>query len=443
MASKPLATEPLPRAQLSLLDLLCLGINAIVGSGIYAFPGLLAAMLGPASFIPFLCCGAISLLIALCFADAASRYPHSGGPYVYARAAFGSGFGFVVGWSCWAAAVLSWAAVTRALLPYLGQLIGNSLDASAIWIALGTTAALGLLNVFGIKPGAYLTDLLTVAKLAPLLLLGAVGLPALRRRRLVPLAPHGWHGLPNATFLAFFAFQGFEVVGVPASESRNPKRAVPIATIGAVSFATLLYVVVQLVAVGTQDQLAGSKDPLALVAKTLLGDFGSRLVAFAALVSMVGFCSGVALASPRYLEPLAADGLLPSWLAARHRRLATPHRAIIITTGCAALLVLALDFRALVDLSVTTVALQYLATCAAVLRFRGRRSSAPAASYRLPAGPLIPLLSLALVILMFLAQLTSAGRTATPLLWGFLLLNLVGAALGGSYWLWRRLTPPA
>ncbi|MCC6746450.1 MAG: amino acid permease [Deltaproteobacteria bacterium] len=428
--------EP-PKRQLSLFDLLCLGVNAIVGSGIYAFPGLLAQLLGPGAVLAFAGCGVVSLLIGLCFAEAAGLFDRSGGPTVYARAAFGPLVGYLVGWTCWAAAVLSWAAVTRALVPYLAELV-PSLRHPALGAigAAAVTLALGAINYLGVKPGAYAMELLTVAKLVPLGVLAALGLVRAERQRLRPFLPHGLRPLPRGIFLVFFAFQGFEVVPVPAGETARPRRYAPIAVLGSLALATALYMAIQLAASGTTENLAGSKEPLALMGRALLGTVGGQMVSAAAVVSMLGFCAGVALASPRYLEALATDGHLPTALCARHPRHGTPHRAILVTSGVVALLVLFLDFARLVDLSVLTVGVQYLATCAAVPMLRKRLPSQPRA-FHLPGGATIPLLATIVLVSLFGLQLTQTDGGLR------IVLSFCGiVALGGIPWLLFRKKPP-
>ena len=198
-------------------------------------------------------------------------------------------------------------------------------------MAVGITLTLGAINYVGVKPGAYTLDLLTVVKLIPLVVLLVLGLSSMDADRFVPMAPHGLSALPQAAYLAMFAFQGFEVVPVPAGETRNPQRNAPVALLGSLLVATMLYMGIQLAAVGSTPGLAGAEEPLALMGATLLGEAGARLVASAAVISMVGFCAGVALAGPRYLEALALDGHLPSGLARRHPRFATPSRCVRVT----------------------------------------------------------------------------------------------------------------
>lgn len=419
----------MPEKQLlSRLDVLCLGINAIVGSGIYAFPGLLAAQLGPASFLAFGLCGVMAAMVGLCFAEAAGIFDRSGGPYVYAQTAFGRFVGFLVGWSCWVAAVVSWAAVARAIPPYVGHLwapLGR--EVGAVAVAASITVALGMINYLGVKPGAYTTDLLTAAKLLPLGVLVVAGFVAPHRTG-GPFAPHGYRALPRAALSTFFAFQGFEVVPVPAGETANPTKAAPIAVLGSLAGATALYMAVQWTAVASTPGLAGSDQPLALMGESLLGQLGGQMVAGAAVVSMLGFCAGVALAGPRYLEPLCADGHLPPQLARRHPRFATPHLAILATTALACVLLVFLGFTQLVNLSVLTVGLQYLVTCLAVPALRWRRPDLTR-SFKVPLGPAIPLLAVAVVVwLGAQARLEELGGFAAVIVVGLLLKILTSVA---------------
>lgn len=394
--------------RLSRFDLLCLGVNAIVGSGIYLLPGYLAQLLGPASLLAFALCGVVSLLIALCFAELAGRFDRSGGPYLYARSAFGPTWGFFVGWTCWSAAVLSWAAVTRGMVLHLGHLV-TPLRAPLVaqLLAGSTIVLLGAINYRGVKPGALTTDVLTVAKLLPLFALLAAGLWRMQPGRLFPFAPKGFAPLPRAAFVGFFAYQGFEVVPVPAGESVNAKKDAPFAVIASLLVATSLYLLLQAAAIGTTPSLAGSKEPLALMAAQLFGTAGGHLVAAAATISMLGFSSGVALAGPRYLQPLADDAFLPSALTRLHPRFNTPHVAVVVTAGTTLLLVLALDFARLVNLSVLFVAIQYLSATLALPMLRRRRGDAP--GFRVPAGGVVAVSASVAVLALLAAGISSKG----------------------------------
>lgn len=378
---------------LNLLDMTCIGVNAIIGSSIFLFPGRLAGYLGPASILSFGLTGLLLVSVALCFAEASTHYDRAGGPYLYAREAFGDRVGYGIGWMCWATSILGWAAVADAIAVYLG-FFGPAF--AGAWVVKATAAAvilvLGAVNYRGAKLGAWTSDFLTAAKLIPLALFVLIGLPQIRLAHYVPFAPHGWKPMGGACFLAYFAFQGFEVVPVPAGEAENPGRNVPLAVLASMVLSALVYMAVQSVAVGIHPGLAGSERPLAEAAARIMGPAGASLMVLGAVLSTTGYNAGAALGSPRYLVALCEDGHLPPALGSLHERFNTPHRAVLLTTGLALAAALLLDFNRLVDIGNIVVCAQYLSTCAAIPRLR--RLKRDPGGLRLPGGLAVPVLGI-------------------------------------------------
>jgi amino acid transporter len=360
------------RRALTTFDAVCLGLNAVVGSGIYLFPGTLARSLGPASSLAWVATGALCLPLALAFAVLGAEEERTGGPLRYAERAFGRGASFVVGWSAWTTSVISWAAVARAVsenaAPFWPFLAGNN---ASLAVSSAIVAGLAWLNVRGVKIGARVMVALTLAKLVPLLIFLGVGAWHLHARHFEPMAPHGWGAMPAMTLMTLFAYQGFEVVGVPSGEARDPRHAVPRAVLLSLLLPLLVYTLVQLVFVG----VGGGNDPapLAAAAERFLGRGGATLLALGGLVSTLGFSAGTALCTPRYLEALAEERLLPAELAKPHPRYGTPATAIIVSAAAALLVGSCFDFGRLVDLAALAVLGQYVATSAALMRLgRGR-----------------------------------------------------------------------
>ncbi|MBI5629518.1 MAG: amino acid permease [Elusimicrobia bacterium] len=377
---------------LTFLDMTCVGVNAIVGSSIFLFPGKLAAFLGPASVLSFAFTGLLLSSVALCFAEAASRYERPGGAYLYTRDAFGDWAGYGVGWMCWVTQILSWAAVANGIAVYLGY-FGPLFTQK--WLVKAVAASvillMGTINYRGVKMGAWTSDFFTMAKLVPLLLFAAVGLARFDASALHPFAPTGLRSMGPACFLAYFAFQGFESIPVPAGEAQNPQRNVPLAVIFSMALATVLYMLVQLAAVGSYPGLAGSERPLAEAAARLLGPVGASVIVAGAVLSMIGYNAGCALGSPRYLVALAQDAHLPPSLGALHERFGTPSKAVAWTAGLSLLAAVLVDFGKLVDVTNIVVCAQYLATCAAVPLLR-RGGAGP---FQIPGGALVPSLGVA------------------------------------------------
>jgi amino acid transporter len=233
-------------------------------------------------------------------------------------------------------------------------------------LAVAVIGVMGWVNYRGVRLGAWASDALTIAKLIPLAAFVLIGAFHVQAAQFSPLAPLGWSGLGKACFLAFFAFSGFEVVPVPAGETRSPERAVPKALVASLLTAAVLYTLVQAVAVGVHPLLAASKRPLADAAGLFLGPLGAGFMVLGAAVSNIGFNAGCALGGPRYLVALAEDGHLPGWLAGRHPAFDTPHRSVALTAGLTALLAATMDFAKLVDFAIVVICVQYLGTCLAV-----------------------------------------------------------------------------
>jgi len=391
------------KRSLRLFDIVCLGLNAIVGSGIFLLPDDLFREMGGLSPLAFLICAVGLLPIALCYATAARNHDRTGGPYLYAGAAFGPRVGFAVGWMSYANSLFSFAAVSAAAAAYLARLV-PALDASITLklLAVVTIAGFSALNYRGARPGAWTVDAFTIAKFAVLLLLIAALIPQVGSVTVDTTLPHGVSGIGAAAFIALFAAQGFEVVGVSAGESQQPKRHVPIAVVSSMLAASVLYVVVQTALVGSFDKLGEVSDtPLADAAIRLFPVLGV-VVAVGGLISSWGFVSGTAFGTPRYLFAAASDGHLPRALAAVHPRFHTPHRSILATASIAIVLTLLFDYRRLIGMSNVTVAVQYLATCLAVARMQRTEHRE---SYVMPGGLALPLLG-ALVSLWIFTEAT-------------------------------------
>ncbi|MFO0758971.1 MAG: amino acid permease [Byssovorax sp.] len=384
-----MTTEPsLLRRRLSLFDVLCLGVNATVGSGVFALPDDMQRAMGGWSPFAYVLCTLLLLPIALCFAELSGRYEETGGAFVYARHAFGDKVGFLVGWYCWAATFISWAANTTLFIELCGlhAYPWNKLVSAAAILALGAV------NYFGVKPGALLVNTVVIGKLVAIFCFIAVAIFAIQPGHFGGPLPHGITGVGQGVYLALFPLQGFEVTPVAAGETDNPRRNVPLGTLGALVLSAILFILVQATLVGAYPDLAAdSPKPLADAARYLGRTIG-LIVLVGSMVSVGGFNAGSALGSPRYAQAIAGRGLLPAPLARVHPRYATPHIAILFTTGISALLSLFFDYRQLVGMSNVTVVIQYLFASLAVIPLRRRGPPISSKAWVIPGGPVIPIL---------------------------------------------------
>src|SRR4051812_45754312 len=223
---------PMLRRELGRWDLTAIGINQVIGGAVFAMPAALAALVGGWSPILIVGVGVASLLIAATFAEVGSRFDATGGPYLYTRAAFGRFAAFEVGWMQWFTRVASWASVINVLVASLG-FYWPALTAGVARTALLTAiiAGLAMINVLGIRQSAWVVNALTIGKLLPLALFILVGVTALVKGGFEIHELPSLADLSNSALLLIFAFGGYEVIPVPAGESKDPRRTVPFALI--------------------------------------------------------------------------------------------------------------------------------------------------------------------------------------------------------------------
>jgi APA family basic amino acid/polyamine antiporter len=381
------------RRALGRWDLTAIGVNQVIGGAIFALPAALAANAG--TWSPWLTAlaGGASMLIALCFAEVASRFEGTGGPYLYTRAAFGRFAAFEVGWLLWFTRVASWASVINVLVSSLGfyssAMSRNGPRAAVIGIIC---AAIAAVNVRGIRQSSVVLNTLTIAKLTPLAIFILFGLLALDPSRLSGGRPPSVHDLATTALLLIFAYGGYEVVPVPAGEARDPRRGVPFALIMTIAITTGVFTLVQLVALGTLPGLTTSKTPLADAAQLFLGGPGAALITAGAVCSAAGNNMGQALSGSRNLYALSEQGDLPAFFGHVHPRFQTPANAVLFTSVVSFILAVSGTFAFMAAASAVTRLLVYLATCSAALRLRDARfaGSVKPSTFTVPFGPVVP-----------------------------------------------------
>jgi basic amino acid/polyamine antiporter, APA family len=404
------------RRELGRWDLTAIGINQVIGGAVFALPASLAASV--AGWSPFLivAVGFASLLIAATFAEVGSRFDATGGPYLYTKAAFGRFAAFEVGWMQWFTRVASWASVINVLVTSLGFYWPAVTTGAARTLLLAAIiAALALINVVGIRQSAWVVNALTIGKLVPLGLFIAVGLTQLGR------GGFELHGLPAGSDLAasalllIFAFGGYEVIPVPAGESRDPRRTVPFALIMTIVVVTLVLTLVQIVALGVLPSLPSSKTPLADASALMMGAAGAAIITLGAVLSTLGNNMGQALSGSRSLFALAEHGDVPRVFARVNARFGTPAVAILFTAAVSLVLAATGSFVTMAQASAVSRLIVYVATCAAALRLRQPRfaGTVPEPTMRVPLGPVIPIAAILIALAILFGAKPEQLRAGT------------------------------
>ncbi|HUF46557.1 MAG TPA: APC family permease [Vicinamibacterales bacterium] len=399
-------SQPTLTRALGKWDLTGIGVNQVIGSGVFLLPAALAAHVGGWSWMAVALVALLALLIALNFAEAGSRFDGTGGAYLYTRAAFGRFVSFEVGWMLWVARATSWASVVNGLADALGYYWPGA-RAGGLRAAIITTVILFIMtvNIRGIRQSAVVVNTLAIAKLAPLVLFILIGLPAVAPEALRPDIALTWPSVSATALLLIFAFGGYETIPVPAGEATDPRRAVPFAMIATVVVVAIVMILVQVVALGTLPGLPDSRTPLADAAALFVGGGGALLMTVGATISMFGNNMGQALSGSRNLFALSEQRDLPAIFGHVHPRFRTPDFAIVFTSVASLGLAFSGNFATMAAASAVARLLVYAGTCASVLvlRRQGR------AAFTIPGGPIVPVTALVVSVAILY------GATATQL----------------------------
>jgi amino acid transporter len=377
-------------------DLVAIAINGIIGAGIFGLPSRVFSLIGSYSLFAFAACAVLLLLIILCFAEVGSRFKDTGGPYLYAREAFGSLIGFEVGWLIWLVRVTAFAANCNLLIGYLGFFWASSTmpwpRAITIFVVI---AALTIINVLGVRQAAISGNLFTIGKLVPMILFIAAGLFFIRPENYSFANQPTIGNFSQSVLVLVYAFSGFEMAVIPAGEVRDPRRNLPFAILIAICVVAVVYILIQVVCVGTLPELASSQRPLADSATRFMGIFGGAIISAGAIISIIGNLNVVLLAGSRMPFAMADGKELPAFLSLTHKRFHTPHVSILLTSAITLIVTLSGTFIYAVTISTITRLASYAVTCAGLPLLR-RRRDVPEALFKVPGGVIIPVLVLIL-----------------------------------------------
>jgi len=390
------APSPTLRRALGRWDLTAIGVNQVIGGAVFLMPSQIAAQIGNWSPLAFLAAGVASLLVALCFAEVGSRFERTGGPYLYARAAFGRLAAFEIGWMQWFTRATSQAAIVNGIAVALAFYWPAMREPRGrVLLIAGLTISLAVINVIGIRESAWFVEALTVGKLVPLAVFIAAGAFFIDWKRLAPLPPVTLGQAGAAGLLLIFTYGGFDVISVPAGEARDPRRDVPFAFVTTIAAVTLVMTLGQIVTMTTLADVARSTTPMADAAMAFLGPLGALMIGIGSVVSMTGNNAGQVLTGSRMLFALAEHGELPRFFGRIHPVHRTPANAIWFTSAAALALALSGSFVWMAAASAVARLVTYTGVSAATLVLRRPRylGQVQPAAFVIPWGPAIPVLA--------------------------------------------------
>lgn len=414
---------------LTAWDLTCLGIGAIIGTGIFVLIGTAIVGdahrpgAGPGIVLSFVLSGFTCALAALCYAEMSAMIPVAGSAYTFSYATLGELLAWLTGWNlileygvaCVAVAI-GWSGYFNNLLilaglelPYWathppGGPDGGIANIPAAIIVLLVTIIL----VVGIKESARATGIVVVIKLAVILFFIGIGSTSVNPDNWTPFMPQGFAGVGAAAAIVFFAYIGFDAVSTAAEEAKNPKRDVPIGIIGSLTVCTILYIVVAAVLTGlVPSSRIDIHAPVADALRLVGFKWGAAVVAVGAVAGITSVLVVMMLGQIRVFFAMSRDRLLGPWLSVVHPRFGTPHRATILTGLAVATLAALIPIGEAADMTNIGTFFAFVLVCIGVVILRYIRPNHPR-PFRLPFMPVVPVLgTLACLGLMWqLPQLT-------------------------------------
>ena len=378
-----------------LWSIVLLGINSIIGTGIFLLPNRAYALMGPSSLLILLFDAFLAGCLALCFAEVAGFFSRNGGPYLYAKAAFGDFVGYEVGVLKLVVTIIAWAAMAVGFATALGAAFpffaGDTMKNLIAAVLIG---GLTIMNIAGVKISKILNNLMTISKLVPLCVFIAVGLFFVNGSNFTPFVPtHMADGaFANAAITMFFAYTGFEAIAVAAEDFKDPKKDLPRGIILTMIIVTIIYRLVVGISIGILGpDLAVDKAPIQTAFGRAVGPVGAYFILLGTLFSMGGINLAESFIAPRACTSLAEDGMLPAFLN-RRTSWGTPWASSVVVAILSILLAWSGSFTTLAAISAVSRFTQYLPTVLSVIVFL-RKWKDRERTYKIPGGIFVPVVA--------------------------------------------------
>jgi APA family basic amino acid/polyamine antiporter len=417
------------------IELISLGIGAIVGAGIFAVIGTAAAGgahhpgAGPALVFSILITAVGCGFCALCYAEFAALVPISGSAYTYSAATLGELVAWIIGWDLIIEYAMGNVAVAVSWSGYFCELLSGLGIHVPAWLRTDLTTALrtpGLMEaaphlfgipivfnlpavaivalvtwvlVIGVKESSRFNDVMVLTKVAILIFFIVVGAFYVKPANWKPFAPAGWAGIGSGAALIFFAYIGFDAVSTAAEECRNPQKDMPIGLLGSLGICSVLYIATALVLTGIVplSQIQGSSEPLAKAFSLLGMNWAAGVVAFGAVIATTAVLLVFQYGQPRIFFSMARDGLLPPSFARIHPKYRTPHVTTIWTGVVVAVLAAVANLDVFVELTNIGTLFAFVLVCAGVMILRSRDPNRPR-PFRTPFVPVVPILGILICV---------------------------------------------
>jgi len=414
------------RRALGPINLVTLGIGAIIGAGIFVITGQAAAQFaGPAIVISFVLAGIACAFAGLCYAEFASLIPIAGSAYTYSYATLGELTAWIIGWDLIleyafgaATVAVGWSGHLRAFLQDIGwnlpamptssfTLFGIPIHLKYDYVGFLVILAITAILVIGIKESANFTTAIVILKVAVVCMFIALATMFLVKHAWKPNFWHpfippntgttgefGWSGILRGAGVVFFAYIGFDAVSTAAQEAKNPKKDMPFGILGSLVICTVLYILVSglLTHLVPYTQL-NVPDPVVVGVRTTGYQWATFLVELGALGGLATVMLVMLLGQSRVFYSMSRDGLLWPWASKIHSRFRTPYISSIVVGFFVAVLATLIPLSVLDEMTSVGTLLAFVLVSAGVWVMRKKHPELPR-PFKTPLVPLVPILSI-------------------------------------------------
>jgi len=414
------------RRALGPLNLITLGIGAVIGAGIFVITGQAAAQFaGPAILISFVLAGVACAFAGLCYAEFASMIPIAGSAYTYSYATLGELVAWIIGWDLIleyafgaATVAVGWSGHLRAFLHDIGMdlppiphsdfmFLGRQVHLTYDYVGFLVITAITAILVIGIKESANFTTAIVILKVAVVCMFIALAGAFLASHAWQPNHWHpfippntegfghfGWSGIFRGAGVVFFAYIGFDAVSTAAQEAKNPKRDMPFGILGSLVICTILYILVSalLTHLVPYNQL-DVPDPVVVGIRVTGQQWATFFVEIGALAGLSTVMLVMLLGQSRVFYSMSRDGLLWPWAGKIHSRFRTPHISTIVVGFFVAILAMLFPLSILDQMTSVGTLLAFALVSAGVWVMRRTHPDLPR-PFKTPMVPLVPILSI-------------------------------------------------
>ena len=373
-------------------------INGVIGSGIFGLPSKAFKEIGVWSIAAFLVCAVAVFIIVLCFAEVSSRFDKTGGPYLYALSSFGPLPAFLTGWLLLLTRFITFAALINLLVTYLSVFSDwFTLPYVRVITIVGLTIFLAYVNHIGVKNSTRVNNFLTIAKLLPLLLFIIVGFFFISPENYNTERLPEFSSFSSTVLLLVFAFGGFESVLVNSGEVKNPEKNLPFALLLAALVIASIYMLVQIVSIGTLPTLASTDKPLAEASQIFMGKPGAIIIALGAMFSVTGTLNAIMLVGSRLPFAFSEENQFPKLFSFIHPKYKTPTWSLLLFMAITIGVSLSYSFLSAASISAITRVMIYAIVCTTLIILRKKRPG-QTNFFKVKYGPVIAVLGVLLAI---------------------------------------------